>query len=364
MEIALSQAEHSALLAAFDQSHAIIIFDLEGKILAANEKFMAMTGYGPEIIGQMHSMFVHPDDKRNGEYEAFWEHLRKGGFQSREFRRIGRHNRELWLSATYNPIPEEHGRIAKIIKVARDVTEERLRTSDLENQIRAINRSHAVIEFDMRGNIVDANGNFLKITGYQPGEILGKHHAIFIDPAEAASDAYKQFWQELRQGRHHSGEFQRIGKGGKPFWIRAAYNPIVDPDGNTTGVIKYALDITEDVMRAQAHEEALAAGEDLLHSILDQVGNVAGDIDAITRQTRLLALNARIEAARVGDAGRSFAVVASEIAGLSGRTADATNHIAKLILDGDRQSRQVISLFGAARKQDSEAKLALRAAHR
>jgi methyl-accepting chemotaxis protein len=363
MELSLSQVEQSALFAAFAQSHAIAVFDPNGTILSANDQFMAIMGYGPEIIGQKHSMFVHPDDELNGTYDQFWNRLRQGGFHSGEFRRMGRHH-ELWLSATYSSILDDEGKVAKIIKIARDVTAEKRATLEAENQLRAINRSHAVIEFDVRGYITHANENFLKITGYRLNDIIGKHHSIFIAADEAKSDDYRTFWQELRQGRHHEGEFQRIGRDGKPFWIRAAYNPILDPDGRTKGVIKYALDITEDIRRTHAHEEAAAASEALLHNILDQVGGVAGDIDAITRQTRLLALNARIEAARVGDAGRSFSVVASEIAGLSGRTAEATNHIAKLITDGDRQSRQVSSLFGAAREQDNEAVLALRAARR
>ncbi len=359
MELSLSPVEQSALFAAFAQSHAIIVFDADGRILSANDRFMAIMGYGPEIIGQMHVMFVHPDDRLNGTYERFWSRLRQGGSHSGEFRRIGRHH-ELWLNATYSAIVDDDGKVNKIIKIARDVTAEKQLTTNAENQIRAINRSHAIIEFDVRGFIITANGNFLKITGYQLNEIVGKHHSIFLDQDEAASDGYKRFWQELCQGRHQEGEFQRIGKHGKPFWIRATYNPILDVDGQTTGIIKYALDITDDINRSRAHEEAAAASEALLRNILDQVGGVAGDIDAITRQTRLLALNARIEAARVGDAGRSFSVVAGEIAGLSGRTAEATNHIAKLITDGDRQSRQVSSLFGAAREQDNEAKLALR----
>ena len=363
MELSLSQAEQSALFAAVAQSRAIVVFDPNGTIVSANDQFMAITGYGSEIIGERHSMFVHPDDQLDAAHDQFWTRLRQGCVHSGEFRRMGRHC-ELWLSAIYVPILDDDKKVIKIIKIAHDITAEKRIAIEAENQIRAINRSHAVIEFDARGYITHANDNFLNITGYRLNEIVGKHHHIFLSADDAKSDDYRQFWEGLCQGRHYEAEFKRIGKDGKPFWIRGAYNPILDSGGRTTGVIKYALDITEDIKRIQAHEEAGAAGKALLHNILDQVGSVAGDIDAITRQTRLLALNARIEAARVGDAGRSFSIVASEIAGLSGRTAEATNHIAKLTTDGRRQSRQVGSLFVAAREQDSEAMLALRATPR
>jgi len=364
MEMLLSPAEQCALFASILQSQAIILFDPDGKILSANDNFMAMMGCGPEIVGQTHTLFLPPEDKFTDAAERFWNHLREGGFHNGEFRRLTRNGQELWLSAMYGAIVDDHGKVTKIINVASDITAEKRTATDAENKVRAINRSHAVIEFDLHGIITHANENLLKITGYQLHEIVGQHHTIFMDPAEAASEGYRNFWQELAMGHYHSGEFSRIGKDGKPFWIRAAYSPIIDSDGHLTGVIKYALNITEDIKRRQAHEHAAAASEVLLRDILDQVGEIAGDIEAITRQTRLLALNARIEAARVGDAGRSFAVVAGEISGLSGRTAEATNHITKLIVDGDQQSRKVLSLFGAAREQEPEATLALHAARR
>ena len=346
MDLPLSSAEQSALFAAFDRSHGIIVFDRDGTILSANDVFLAMMGYGREIIGRKHGMFVHPSDQ-NG-YERFWDRQRGGGFHSGDFRRLAAHGREVWLNAAYKALADDEGKVIKIIKVARDVTQERQRTVTMESEIRAIHRSHAVIEFDMRGTILHTNTNFLNLSGYRLNEVVGKHHSILVTPEEAQSNSYREFWHELAQGRCHAGEFERIGKGGRHFWIRASYSPIVDLDGKTTGVIKYALDITDDVKRIRAHEDAMAASEALLQRVLDKVGGIAGNIEAITRQTRLLALNARIEAARVGDAGRSFAVVASEIG--------------KLILEGDQQSRQVSSLFGAAREQDHDAALALRAA--
>lgn len=359
MAVFLSSMEQAALCTAFDRSHALITFDIDGTILAVNEKFEAITGYGPEIIGRNHEMLVHPDDKIGGAYAAFWAQLRHGGFHTGEFRRVGRHGQELWLNATYSAIRDESGATAKIIKIARDVTSEKDRSVKHENQVRAIQRSHAVIEFDLRGNIVDANANFLTIAGYRLDEIVGRHHSLFVDPAEVESQDYKHFWQDLARGRYHAQEFRRLGKGGKPFWIRASYNPIVNAEGETTGVIKFALDITADVMRILQHEQAMAASDALLQDMLGQVAGIASDIDGITRQTRLLALNARIEAARVGDAGRSFAVVANEITGLSVRTAEAANHIAQLIQTGDKQSSKVVSLFGERAESDNDATLAL-----
>ena len=112
-------------------------------------------------------------------------------------------------------------------------------------KIDAIDRSQAVIEFNLDGTIRTANQNFLSAVGYQLSEIVGQHHRLFVDPAEAASPGYAQLWQNLRAGKFTSSQFKRIGKGGREIWIQASYNPILDASGKPTGVIKFATDITE-----------------------------------------------------------------------------------------------------------------------
>jgi methyl-accepting chemotaxis protein len=110
--------------------------------------------------------------------------------------------------------------------------------------VAAINRSQAVIEFDLDGNVIDANENFLNTLGYALSEIKGKHHRMFVDPAEHDSAAYRDFWTALRSGQFQAGEFHRIGKDGRDVWIQASYNPILDKDGKPCGIVKFAADIT------------------------------------------------------------------------------------------------------------------------
>jgi methyl-accepting chemotaxis protein len=114
-----------------------------------------------------------------------------------------------------------------------------------DSRLEAIDRSLAVIEFDVDGAIRTANRNFLSAVGYELQEIVGQHHRMFVDPAEAASPSYASFWQDLRNGQFKSAQYRRIGKGGREIWIQATYNPILDEKGKATGVIKFASDITE-----------------------------------------------------------------------------------------------------------------------
>ena len=116
---------------------------------------------------------------------------------------------------------------------------------DLQGKVAAIDRSQAVIEFDMDGTILTANDNFLQTLGYDLAEVQGKHHRMFCDPAYAASSEYTAFWAKLNRGEFDAGAYMRIGKGGKEVWIQASYNPIVDKHGKHYKVIKFATDITE-----------------------------------------------------------------------------------------------------------------------
>nr|WP_246603110.1 PAS domain-containing methyl-accepting chemotaxis protein [Falsiroseomonas tokyonensis] len=123
----------------------------------------------------------------------------------------------------------------------------RLLNLDYAAQIAAIGRAQAVIEFTIDGTIVGANENFLATMGYRLEEIQGQHHSIFVEPAYRSSADYKAFWDALRSGRHLAAQYKRIAKSGRPVWIEASYNPILDHHGQVTKVVKFATDISGQV---------------------------------------------------------------------------------------------------------------------
>ncbi len=130
---------------------------------------------------------------------------------------------------------------------------------DDRSKVEAIMRSQAVIEFNLDGTIITANDNFLATLGYALSEIAGKHHRMFVEPAFAAGTDYQRFWQELGKGKFQSGEYKRIGKGGKEVWIQASYNPVLDKHGKPIKVIKFATDITAQKNRAADDAAQIAA---------------------------------------------------------------------------------------------------------
>jgi len=109
----------------------------------------------------------------------------------------------------------------------------------------ALNRSQAMIEFELDGTILTANDNFLGAMGYTLDEVQGRHHRMFVDPGYAESEEYREFWSRLGNGDYFEGEFERICKDGAAIWIRASYNPLLDDQGTPYKIVKYASDITE-----------------------------------------------------------------------------------------------------------------------
>ncbi|PKR58122.1 PAS domain-containing methyl-accepting chemotaxis protein [Thalassospira lohafexi] len=367
------KADYAGQIEAIGKSQAVIEFDMDGKILTANQNFLDVMGYTlAEVQGKHHQIFVDPAYAKSPEYKKFWETLRSGKYMSAEYQRFGKGGKEVWIQASYNPILDMNGRPFKVVKYATDVTVEKLRAADYEGQIDAIGKSQAVISFELDGTIIDANDNFLNAMGYTLAELKGRNHSMCVDPEYVKTDAYKAFWAALRRGEYQSGEFKRMGKGGKEVWISASYNPVFDMNGRPFKVVKYASDVTKQVMTrttaeelaegssasaeavASASEEMLAAIQEIsesmhrsqiavndivaksemadgirteLESTSESMSGVVQIIRDLAEQVNLLALNATIEAARAGDAGKGFAVVAGEVKNLATQTAKATDQI-------------------------------------
>ncbi len=239
-----------AQVAAISRSQAVIEFNPDGTIVTANENFLKTLGYSlGEIQGKHHSMFVEPAMRESAAYREFWAKLNRGEYQAAEYKRIGKGGKEVWIQASYNPMLDRNGKVYRVIKFATDITAEKLGNMDDAGVITAIGRAQAVIAFNLDGTIITANENFLKTLGYSLGEIQGKHHSMFVEPAMRDGAAYREFWASLNRGEYQAAEYKRIGKGGKEVWILASYNPILDEKGKPFKVVKFATDVTEQKLR-------------------------------------------------------------------------------------------------------------------
>ena len=257
----------STMLNALDKAQAVIEFTPDGIIQNANDNFLNTLGYSlNEIVGNHHKMFCDASYVKSSEYSEFWRTLKSGKLHSGEFCRLDKQGKEVWIQASYNPVLDGDGKVIRVVKFATDITATKLKNSNYEGQINAINKAQAVIEFDLDGNILTANENFLNTVGYRLEEVQGKHHSMFVKDDYKRSTEYAQFWEQLRQGSMFNDEFERVGKEGKSVWIQASYNPIIDQNGRPYKVVKFALDITG---RKQAISDIRYAMNELAQGNLD-----------------------------------------------------------------------------------------------
>ena len=252
-EAKLKTADYKGQIAAISKVMGVIEFSLDGKIIAVNDNFAAVTGYSAiELIGQHHSMFVAPDERISNEYRLFWERLSRGEFDQGQFKRIAKGGREIWLEASYNPIFDADGKPIKVVKYATNITQAKLQASDFSGQLSAISKAQGVIEFNLDGIILKVNDNFSALTGYRIDEMVGRHQSMFVSSEEKNSPQYKAFWDKLSRGEFDQGQYKRINKKGESIWLEASYNPIFDMNGKAYKVVKYARDITANVKLAES----------------------------------------------------------------------------------------------------------------
>ena len=345
-----SDAKFSAL----NRAQAIIEFKTDGTIIDANENFLAALGYEKsEIVGKHHKMFVRENERNHQDYQKFWESLRDGEFKSSEFCRLTKDGKEIWIQASYNPLIGANGKVFGIIKFATDITEQKMRSTDCEGQIKAINRSQAVIEFTPEGIVQTANEKFLGATGYRLDEIVGKHHRKFIIENETDQKEYEKFWSALNSGQYQAGEFKRRSKAGDTIWIQASYNPIFDPSGRLQKIVKYAIDITEQVENRVRLREAQVKINSELDSISNAVNTTNSQANSASAASSQASQNVQSVATGTEELSASVGEISNQaksalnISSSAVEQAKSTNKIVSSLADAGNQIGEVVELINS-----------------
>ncbi|KZE61850.1 methyl-accepting chemotaxis protein [Stenotrophomonas sp. PvP093] len=332
----LQAADSAGQLAAIDKSQAVIEFSMDGRILSANDNFLAATGYSlDDVRGQHHSLFVEPEYRSSAEYRQFWEKLGRGEYDAGQYRRLGKGGREVWIQASYNPILDLNGKPFKVVKYATDIT-----AQVHENQAmqRAVAQTREVVAAAKEGDLTrrvataDKNGPIAELC--EGVNSLVEAMAAIIGQIKFAADTIAVGATEIAQG--NSDLSQRTEQQAASLEETA-----VSMKGLAETVQRTATNARQASQLAGGAADVAARGGNVVHEVVEtmavinassrRIVDIIGVIDGIAFQTNILALNAAVEAARAGEHGRGFAVVATEIRELSQRSASAAKEIKQLI---------------------------------
>jgi len=354
----MQAADFAGQLAAINTSQAVIEFGLDGRILSANENFLAATGYTlDEIRGQHHSMFAEPDYARSDAYRQFWQKLGRGEYDAGQYRRLGKGGREIWIQASYNPIFDMNGRPFKVVKYATDVTAQ---VRDAQALASAVAQTREVVSAAQAGDLSrridagDATGAIAELCagvnamvatmGSMIGQIRVAADAVALGASEIAvgnTDLSQRTEQQAA-----SLEETAVSLQGLTSTVRQSADNARQASQLAGGAVDVAAQggkVVSEVVTTMA----------LINASSRRIVDIISVIDGIAFQTNILALNAAVEAARAGEHGRGFAVVAGEIRSLSQRSASAAKEIKQLIDDSvDRVGTGTAQVESAGRTME------------
>ncbi|MGA9660926.1 MAG: PAS domain-containing methyl-accepting chemotaxis protein [Pseudomonas alloputida] len=373
-----------------DSEMLVLQLDPQGRIEMVNGNFESEMLYRAEqLLGRNIEDIVPAHVKSLDFYQRMKSAISRGEHLNGAFRLMRGNGQEAWLRSILQPVKNSEGRIKYFTLHSSDLTRTIETSREHESLIKALMRSTAVIEFDLDGIILTANERFLATVGYRLEQIRGKHHRMFCEPQEVNSAGYQAFWDRLRRGEYVADRFKRIDAHGRVIWLEASYNPIFDAHDVLYKVVKFATVITDQVNQELAVAEAAdvayntslgtdvsarkatevvtqtvtvmrgleasmqeaADGIQALDTQSRVIGSIIKTISDIAGQTNLLALNAAIEAARAGEQGRGFAVVADEVRQLASRTSTATEEIARVVQQNEQLAQAAVSIIDTSKRQ-------------
>lgn len=362
LRLPFADNQETAFFNAISDSHAIIWFDAQGVVKGANQNFCKALGYSlSDIVGQHHRIFLDKGEVERPEYTRFWRELASGQPQRGQFRRIHKSGKDVWIEASYDPVVRG-GRIVGIVKIATDITATKLAALHNENILKTLERSVAVIEFDLDGAVVAANSSFLSTMGYSLDEVIGQKHNRFCSAAYVEHPEYADFWDRLRAGETFTDTFRRYGKGGKEIWLQATYNPVFDAKGKIYRVVKFATDVSSRMSSVNLLSKAISqlAEGNLVSQVLRPIdpsmestrtdfNEAVSTLERVIAEIACSAIDIAQTASEMRDSAGSIAKRTEQQAAALEQTSAALEEITQTVSDASRRADEAGSLVRETR---------------
>lgn len=305
--------ELAAKIKALDKSQAAIEFDMDGIILSANDNFLQVMGYTrEELVGRHHSMLVDDTYKESLDYKNFWEKLKRGEYETAEYKRIAKNGKEVWLQSSYNPIMNSKGKPIKVLKFAIDVTLRKMQNQQIILMTEKLQKVGKQIITD--SNEISVGINQLEETATSQASSASEQAASVTEICATMEEIKTTSQQTLKKASELGESAKRTSNEGEKG--------------------REALEKMSNSMQIlQARMQQISSTIISLNDKTQQIGEITEVVADVAKQSKMLALNASIEAAKAGEAGKGFAVVAGEVKELAEKSQQSTDHVQKILQD-------------------------------
>lgn len=349
-DITASKAELKVRTDIMNMTSIVSEANLKGDILSINEKFIEVSKYSKsELIGKPHNTTRHPDMPKEV-FKQMWATIGRGQIFRGVVKNQAKDGTPYYVDAVIAPILGENGKPKKYLGVRYDITEMELERQNSRGILNAINESYAYIEFDTKGNVLEANKNFQNALGYSVEELKGKHHRVFCEKEYTNSSEYGQFWVDLAAGKTKTGIFKRITHTGTEIWIQAVYAPVMDEMSRVKKVIKIATDVTtQQRMLISIRETAstLSSASTELTATATQMANTS---EKTSKDSQSASVAAEEVSAGVQTVATNIEEMVASIKEIS-RNTNESSQMAKITMEKAVKSNATVSKLGISSRE-------------